>query len=281
MMSAAMSTLVTIGDFSRMSHLSVKALRHYHEAGLLEPAEVDPGTGYRRYEVGQVTTAQVIRRFRDLGMPLDEVRAVLRAPDATARNKLIVAHLERMEAQLEQSQANVASLRALLERPPAEIAVEYRAVPAIAALGVADRVEASDVERWWSQAFDALYAELAARGVEPAGPGGALYPSELFETEQGEVVAYVPVHGELPDGGGVRALELPAAELAVALHEGAFAELDRTYGALGTFVAEREIGLNAPIREHYLVSARDTPDERRHRTEVCWPVFRTAPGRRP
>jgi hypothetical protein len=33
-----MSTLVTIGDFSRMSHLSVKALRLYHEAGLLEPA---------------------------------------------------------------------------------------------------------------------------------------------------------------------------------------------------------------------------------------------------
>jgi effector-binding domain-containing protein len=153
-------------------------------------------------------------------------------------------------------------------------------VPPIAALGVADRVAASDVERWWAQAFDARYAELAARGVEPAGPGGALYPSELFESEQGEVVAYVPVRGQVPDGGGVRALELPGAELAVALHEGPFAELDRTYGALGTFVAEREIGLNAPIREHYLVGARDTPDERRHRTEVCWPVFRTGPGRR-
>ena len=164
-----------------MSHLSVKALRLYHEAGLLEPAQVDPVTG-RRYDVAQVTTAHVIRRFRDLGMPLDEVRAVLRAPDVTARNELIVAHLERMEAQLEQTQASVASLRALLERPPAEIAVEYRSVPPIAALGMADRVEASDVERWWSQAFDALYAELAARGVEPAGPGGALYASELFDT---------------------------------------------------------------------------------------------------
>jgi DNA-binding transcriptional MerR regulator len=271
-----MSTLVTIGDFSRMSHLSVKALRHYHEAGLLEPAEVDPMTGYRRYDVAQVTTAQVIRRFRELGMPLERVRAILRAPDVAARNELIVEHLERMQAQLEHTQATVASLRALLERPPSQIAVEYRAVPALATVAVAEHVRADEIERWWSEAFDALYGRLEARGIEPAGPSGALYPSELFATEEGEVVAYVPIAEPLPGQG----LDLPPAELAVAVHEGAFADLDRTYGALGAFVAERAIGVDGPIREHYLVSARDTPDERRHRTEVCWPVFRTGADER-
>jgi hypothetical protein len=40
---------LTIGEFSRVTHLSVKTLRHYHEVGLLEPVHVDPGTGYRRY----------------------------------------------------------------------------------------------------------------------------------------------------------------------------------------------------------------------------------------
>jgi DNA-binding transcriptional MerR regulator len=53
---------VTIGDFSRASHLSVKTLRHYHEVGLLEPAEVDPDTGYRYYSEEQIPIAQVIRR---------------------------------------------------------------------------------------------------------------------------------------------------------------------------------------------------------------------------
>src|SRR4029078_8643175 len=62
---------VTIGDFSRMTHLSVKALRHYHEIGLLEPVAVSPESGYRLYDVDQVPTAQVIRRLKDLGMPLD------------------------------------------------------------------------------------------------------------------------------------------------------------------------------------------------------------------
>jgi hypothetical protein len=61
-----MSVLVPIGDFSRMTHLSVKALRFYHDQGLLEPARIDPQTGYRYYDPGQVPLAQVIRRFRDL-----------------------------------------------------------------------------------------------------------------------------------------------------------------------------------------------------------------------
>src|SRR6201987_149043 len=100
-----MSVLITIGDFSRMTHLSVKALRHYHDVGLLEPAKVDRSSGYRFYEADQVPIAQVIRPFRDLGMPVDEVKEVLTAPEVTTRNQVIVAHLERMEEQLAETQA--------------------------------------------------------------------------------------------------------------------------------------------------------------------------------
>ena len=64
---------LSIGEFSQITHLSVKTLRRYHEAGLLQPAEVDPHTGYRYYATTQVPTAQVIRRFRELGMPVREV----------------------------------------------------------------------------------------------------------------------------------------------------------------------------------------------------------------
>ena len=112
-----MRVRLAIGDFSRMTHLSVVTLRHYHEVGLLTPAEIDPQSGYRFYEPGQVRIAQVIRRFRDLGMPLDQIREVLQAPDTPARNQVIAAHLQRMEAQLALTQSVVASLRSLLERP--------------------------------------------------------------------------------------------------------------------------------------------------------------------
>ena len=66
-----MSTLVTIGDFSRMTYLTVKALRHYHDIGLLEPVTVDEQNGYRMYGTDQVPVAQSIRRFRELDMSTD------------------------------------------------------------------------------------------------------------------------------------------------------------------------------------------------------------------
>jgi DNA-binding transcriptional MerR regulator len=61
-----MDHALAIGDFSRATHMSIKTLRHYHRVGLLEPAQVDPFTGYRRYTAAQIPTAQVIRRFRQL-----------------------------------------------------------------------------------------------------------------------------------------------------------------------------------------------------------------------
>ena len=188
-----MTVLITIGDFSRMTHLSIKALRHYHDVGLLEPAEVDRSSGYRFYQPTQVPIAQVIRRFRDLGMPVDEVRAVLNAPDVTSRNQVIVAHLERMEEQLAETQATVSSLRAVLEGPTAPAPVEYRSVGPTATLAIRETVTAADMESWWTDAFITLRKALEELGVSRAGPDGCLYPNEMFELEEGEMVAFVPV----------------------------------------------------------------------------------------
>src|ERR1700689_3071313 len=84
-----MPSSLAIGDFSRATHLNIKTLRYYHRIGLLEPVDVDPTTGHRRYGTDQIPTAQVIRRFRSLDMPLEEIQAVLTTPDLAARNELI------------------------------------------------------------------------------------------------------------------------------------------------------------------------------------------------
>ena len=269
-----MTVLLTIGDFSRMTHLSVKALRHYHDVGLLEPAEVDRSSGYRLYDAGQVPVAQVIRRFRDLGMPVDAVKSVLDAPDMATRNQVIVAHLERMEDQLAQTQATVASLRAVLEAPRAPAPVEYRTVGPMASLAIRETVAAADMEAWWTGAFLELRKAIGDAGVTRAGPDGCLYPNEMFELEQGEMVAFVPVAAPAGGSGRVQAYQLPAVELAIMVHAGGYDELDQTYGALGTVVAERAIGVEGPIRELYVVSPLDEADPAALRTEVGWPVFR-------
>jgi len=89
--------LLTIGEFARASRLSAKALRLYDELGLLRPAVVDPGNGYRRYAPDQLARARLVAWLRRIGMPLAEIRSVteLSASDAA---EAVQKYWERVEA---------------------------------------------------------------------------------------------------------------------------------------------------------------------------------------
>jgi DNA-binding transcriptional MerR regulator len=256
-----------------MTYLSVKALRHYHDVGVLEPAEIDPASGYRFYLPSQVGMAQMIRRLRDLGMPLDEVRTIVRAPDASARDEALVAHLRRMEAQLEATQQTVASLRTLLQERDGTFPVAERDIPETRALAIHEHVAADDAIAWWMEAFVLLHAAVREGGGRRAGSDGALFPAEFFEDEQGEVTVFVPIEEVMDRTLPTRvvATVVPGIRAAVAVHDGPFGDLDRTYGALGTWVLERAAGAPGPIREYYLPTG-DPDDLLAHTTEVCWPL---------
>ena len=267
---------VSIGDFSLMTHLSIKTLRYYHQVGLLEPAAVDPDTGYRHYGVEQLPTAQIIQRFRDLDMPIDEVKAVLAAPDLDTRNALIATHLGRLEGELAQTRQAVQSLRNLLEPAHAPIAVDHRTIPATPAVGIQHVVDRSELVVWFHGALGELYATIAVQGLQPSGPSGGLFSSALFQDERGEVTIFVPIAGTLQTVGRVSPLVVPAAEVAVTVHDGSPANLNETYGALGVYVATHALGVVGPVREYYLVDARTTSDATQWRTELAWPIFQTA-----
>jgi DNA-binding transcriptional MerR regulator len=270
---------LTIGDFSRATHLSIKTLRYYHSVRLLEPAQVDQDTGYRRYTTDQIPVAQVIRRFRDLEMPVEQIQAVLRAPDLTARNRLIAVHLSRLEQDLARTQQAVASLRDLLANPSAAAPVSHRRVHATMAAAVSETVGTGDLLPWFQGALGELYATLDARGVAAAGPAGGIYATALFAEERGEATVFVPTAAEVQGLGRVAPFTVPAAELAVITHAGSHADVDRSYGALAAYVSSHALQVDGPIREYYLVGRHDTADEGAWRTEICWPIFSTgAPG---
>jgi hypothetical protein len=136
----------------------------------------------------------------------------------------------------------------------------------------------------WDSPTSTKYHTAPGRAADRRALGRAARPGrhqrtalELFQLEAGALTAYIPVAGEVRPGGRAAMLDVPAAELAVAVHRGALADLDRTYGALGTYVARCESGADGPIRENYLVTEFDADDESRHVTEVCWPVSGTMP----
>ena len=264
--------LLSIGEFSRMTFLSVKTLRHYHDTGLLAPARIDPSSGYRYYDVSQVTTAQVIRRFRDLDLPIEQLRAFLDATDEEGRNAVIVDHLDRMSAQLQETQSTVDSLRRMLAEEDAAFPVAYRDEPALTTLAISDRVQGVDVVAWWMEAFRELHRTVRVRGATRAGTDGALFPTEFFADEVGDLVAFVPV-AEVPSRlpSRITAYDVPADRLAVTTFDGPPLDLDRAYGAVGRWVIDQATSSPGPVRERYLPTG-DEDDLLAHTTEVCWPV---------
>jgi DNA-binding transcriptional MerR regulator len=269
------ASLLSIGDFSRATHLSVKTLRYYHQEGVLEPTEIDEGSGYRRYSVEQIPTAQVIHRFRDLGMPVEDVRRVILAPDPEARNALISRHLQRLEEELGKTQAAVASLRDLLDHPATEWPVEHRRVPAMRVAAITQVVETAQIGAWYQGALGELYATVSAQGLALSGVAGGVYADGLFADGRGEATVYLPVSGAVQELGRVRPLALPPVELAVVTHDGPDAGVDRAYGALASYVTRHALAVAGPIREFYPVGRQQTADAAAWRTEIGWPIFAT------
>jgi len=272
------STLA-IGDFSRATHLSAKMLRHYHELGLLEPADVDVKSGYRRYAAEQIVTAQVIRRFRDLDMPLEEIQIVLEAPDVETRNRVIANHLARLESNLARTQETVASLRGLLDRPQdSSVPINHRYVAATPAAVITDIVDKADVVAWYRGAMGEVAATLSAQDINPAGPLGGIFDTELFTEDRGRVTIFLPCDPLPQPVGRVSTTIIPSVELATIVHLGSSTEVDRTYGALAAYVTQHALAVDGPIREYYLVGPSDTRDESLWQTEVGWPIFQTRPA---
>jgi DNA-binding transcriptional MerR regulator len=268
---------LAIGDFSRATHLSVKTLRHYHQLGLLVPVAIDPDSGYRRYSAEQIPTAQVIRRFRELDMPLERIGAVLGAPDVESRGELIGEHLARLEDDLLRTQEAVASLRDLLQGASPTLRVEQRSEPQLETGAISETIGLDDLGPWFQGALGELSATLVAQGVAAAGPPGSVIADDFFSEERGDITVFIPTAGALRPVGRVESRSLPPVELATIVHAGSHADIDRAYGSLAAYVSEHALAVAGPVRERYLVGRLDTADDNAWRTEIGWPIFRTGP----
>ncbi|WP_425864768.1 MerR family transcriptional regulator [Arthrobacter sp. TWP1-1] len=277
-----MAISMSIGDFSRATLLSAKTLRFYHQVGLLDPARVDPSNGYRFYDTDQINQAQVIRHFRALDMSVETIRELLAVPSIADRNELIGMHLKRMEAQLEETRSAVASLRNLLQPSADQLEVRHISVPPTPAVVVRDIIKFADLGVWYGNAMNTLTAVIETTDLQPAGPRGGIWETELFLHEKGEVALFFPLsmfdgglpHPGLPYPGPAQIEMLPAVDLAVVRHQGRDETVAEVYAALGSYVARHEIGVDGPLRESYITER--TPETPEAITEIGRPIFRTA-----
>jgi len=280
--------LMSIGMFSRASLLSIKALRSYHEAGILVPARIDPATGNRSYLPTQLPDAAIMRRLRALDLPLSDIGEILRARDPEITRKVLAEHGSLLQERLERIEYAVAEIQASLAHPISQTPVHVREAPSALTIEYRGYVAEADFAPFLDAAYLALYGMLGRLGLAPSGPPGALYPAVIEDVQ--EVVAYVPIAaptqaypghsaGEvsayplLPDDRGAVALgEVPAATVAVLTHHGSYATIADTYHLLGRWVAENATTADLQVHEVYVIGPTEADQPDRYRTDICWPL---------
>ena len=242
-----------IGEFARLTRVSVKTLQHYDEIGLLKPARVDRFTGYRYYEHDQYAVVSRIRALKDLGFSLDEIARVI---DAGLSNEQLQAMLRMRVAEirgrLSEEHDRLARAEAWLahlkrKNPMTDYEVIVKRVDSMKVASLRGTVEApprqSDL---WCKVFDYLNAEQA----EIEGPCLTLYYNEEPPEKDWDVEVCAPITSDLPVGNGIDVKTLPEVPaMATVVHSGPFMNIDDAYASLNTWLQSNGYKAAGPYRE--------------------------------
>jgi DNA-binding transcriptional MerR regulator len=253
--------LMSIGVFSTATLVSIKALRLYHEQGLLVPAAVDPVTGYRSYRVSQLADTQVIKRLRDLDVPLAGVAEIVRARDPEVTRRVVAAHELVVRHRFQDLSDLVSELQQAVSEPLLQTPVFVRVEPEQHALGISELVRDpghDSYAEFLGRAFPLLFAACMRFQAIPTTPSGALYPPKI-EGDAEVVTAFMPVIKPIvvddhSMADGVVNLMLPRTNCAVLTHRGSYRSMGDTYRHLGAWVATNATVVDQPVRELYIVS---------------------------
>ncbi|MFH1149155.1 MAG: MerR family transcriptional regulator [Actinomycetota bacterium] len=269
-----MDGLFSIGEFSRMSWLTVKALRLYDEEGILKPGFVDPSTGYRYYSSIQLPEARTVRLLRSLDMPLEEVREFLKETSPGARTKLLERHRDQLESRLESYRAIISSIDDLTERKGEAMGseVETKDLANQPVLSIRFKTSMAGIGDAVGVAFGKIFGYLGQTGTPPAGPPFALYYDMEMKEEDIDMEICVPVSGETEGAGEVVGRVVPGGSAVSTMHAGPYDQVGGAYEALMTWMKENGYEPAGPAREVYLVGPDKVQDPAEYRTEVLIPA---------
>ena len=269
--------MIRIGDFSKLSRVSIKTLRYYDEMGLFKPIEVDRFTGYRYYSASQLPRLNRILALRDLGLSLEQIAQVL---DEGVSPEQLHGMLRLKRAELQQhiagEQERLARVEARLniieleDRMPDYDVVIKHIEPQLVA-GVRDTLTSyPDVGRL----FDEVYGYLSHHGVKgPDLVGTAIWHDEEFKTSDINGEAVVFLKQAIPESERVKIYELPAATMASVIHKGSFNTFNQAYEAVLRWIEANGYRIVGPNREVYLYCTQPVrQDDDSYVTEIQFPV---------
>ncbi len=251
---------LSIGQVATMSRLTIRALRHYDDIGLLHPARVDPSSGYRYYTPDQVTQAATIAILRDLDIDTTTIGALIaEAIDVGSVVEQQLVRLARIEQQRRDTLDVLGALATHVDMPTPTVAH----LDAFSILGRGARVPVSDDVALVGREFDELFAVLDAASIEHDDNGICV----IQRTDRDELWLDLGVRTKHPVKiDGYHYLDIEAAQTAMLVHHGPLSTLPLGHARLSAWAHTNGLQPTGPSRETYLGPIKD------QRTEIALPL---------
>ena len=244
--------MLKIGEFSKLSRVSVRMLRHYDEIGLLKPAEIDRFTDYRYYREDQLPIAGRIAALKDMGFSLADIVRILEAYDD--REKLLDAARKRLRKEEDMSY-NV-TLKTIPERYAATIRM------------IIPRYE--DEGMIWGK----LTEETCRMNLVEDDPClcAVTYLDGEYKEENVDMMAWKTVRGNYPDTEHVKFRTLPEVTVASCTYQGSYTQITDVYAAVIAWMEANGYEPAGPMFNIYHVSPHETQNPDEFVTEICYPL---------
>ena len=270
--------MLKIGDFARLSQVSVVTLRHYDEIGLLKPVQVDLFTGYRYYSVVQLAQINHILALKDFGFSLDQVEQILKGLTTEQLQGMLTMKQLEVQRNLADEQLRLSRIRARLKQIEQEdtmpnYEVVLKTVPSQLIASCRVTIPTNDkVPVYLNAAYGEVYKHIKEQGAKDTGPCFAVWhqPAAVLAGEVAE--AAVPVDHTVPSSAVVKVYELPQAQVASAVHHGDFENFVHLHAVLLDWIESNNYRVIGPYREIYLKSN----DQNDTATEVQYPVAKAS-----
>ena len=269
--------MLKIGEFSKLSRVSIRMLRHYDEVGLLKPSDIDRFTGYRYYSEDQLPVVGRITELKDMGFGLSAIGEILLS---YADKKEMERYLSLKEAELRELSLQTARRLRLLETAKERLrkddnAMKYnvtlKTLPERQVASIRMTIPSYEQE---GMLWSVLVRETASMNLvadDPCYCSVTFHDGEYKESDV-DVEAQKTVKGKYLDTEHVKFKTVPDVTFASATYKGPYSQISEVNTAVAEWVRDNGYEYEGPAFNIYHVSPHETSDPNEFVTEICYPV---------